>query len=137
MSNWKRNVWVGVMLLFALTVMAQTNVKDRVEVMYFHGKQRCVTCMAIERHAREVVEKEFAREMKDGEVVFKVVDISTVEGAKIARKYRVNWSSLFVNGWKGGVEKRNDLTQFAFKKARRQADEFKKGVREKIQELRK
>ena len=22
--------------------------KDRVEVLYFHGKQRCATCMAIE-----------------------------------------------------------------------------------------
>lgn len=23
--------------------------KDRVEVLYFHGKQRCATCMAIEK----------------------------------------------------------------------------------------
>ncbi len=24
-----------------------------VEVLYFHGKQRCVTCVAIERHTQE------------------------------------------------------------------------------------
>ena len=34
--------------------------KDRVEVLYFHGKQRCATCMAIEKNAKEAVEAQFA-----------------------------------------------------------------------------
>lgn len=128
----KRNLLFLVFSLFAITIMAQTKVKDHVEVMYFYGKQRCVTCMAIEKNAREVVEKDFAKEVKSGKVVFKIVDISTAEGAKIAKDYRVTWSSLFVNGWKNGKETRNDMTQFAFKNARNHADEFKKGVKEKI-----
>lgn len=33
---------------------------DCVEVLCFHGKQRCATCIAIERNTREVLEKEFA-----------------------------------------------------------------------------
>lgn len=122
------------MSLFAVMVLAQTNMRDRVEVLYFHGKQRCATCMAIEKHAREVVEKDFANEKKSGKVVFRVVDISTPEGAKIAKDYRVTWSSLYVNGWKNGKEKRNDMTQFAFKNARSKSDEFKKGVSGKIKE---
>ena len=117
--------------------MAQTKVKDHVEVVYFHGKQRCVTCMAIEKHAREVVEKDFAKEKKNGKVVFKIVDISTAEGGKAAKDYRVSWSSLFVNGWKDGKEKRNDMTQFAFKNARKNTDEFKRGVGDKIKEMMK
>lgn len=128
----KRNLLFLLLSLFAITMMAQTKMKDHVEVMYFHGKQRCVTCMAIEKNAREVVEKDFAKEVKSGKVVFKIVDISTAEGAKIAKDYRVTWSSLFVNGWKNGKETRNDMTQFAFKNARKHADEFKKGVKEKI-----
>ncbi|MGN0310413.1 MAG: nitrophenyl compound nitroreductase subunit ArsF family protein [Bacteroides sp.] len=123
--------------LFALMAGAQTKVNDHVEVMYFHGKQRCMTCMAIEKHAREVVEKDFAHEKKSGNVVFRVVDISTDEGAKIAKDYRVTWSSLYVNGWKNGKEMRNDMTQFAFKNARNHTDEFKKGVSGKIKELMK
>ena len=133
----KRNLLFVVMGLFAMVALAQTKVKDHVEVMYFHGKQRCMTCMAIEKNAREVVEKDFANEKKSGKVVFKVVDISTDEGAKIAKDYRVTWSSLFVNGWKNGKEKRNDMTQFAFKNARKNANEFKKGVSGKIKELMK
>ena len=88
----KRNLLFVAMNLFAMMALAQTRVKDYVEVMYFHGKQRCVTCMAIEKYAKEVVEKDFADEKKSGKVVFKVVDISTDEGAKIAKNYRVTWS---------------------------------------------
>ena len=133
----KRNLLFVVMSLFAMVAFAQTKVKDHVEVVYFHGKQRCVTCMAIEKNAREVGEKDFANEKKNGKVVFKVVDISTPEGAKIAKDYRVTWSSLYVNGWKNGKEKRNDMTQFAFKNARKHADEFKKGVKGKIKAMMK
>ena len=125
------------MSLLAMTALGQTRVRDHVEVMYFHGKQRCATCMAIEKYAREVVEKDFANEKKNGKVVFKIVDISTDEGKKTAKKYRVTWSSLFVNGWKAGKEKRNDMTQFAFKNARKNSDEFKRGVSGKIKELMK
>lgn len=30
--------------------------KDHVEVLYFHGKQRCITCAAIEKNTKETVE---------------------------------------------------------------------------------
>lgn len=133
----KRKLLFALMSLLAMTALAQTKVRDHVEVMYFHGKQRCATCMAIEKYAREVVEKDFANEKKNGKVVFKIVDISTDEGKKIAKKYRVTWSSLFVNGWKAGKEKRNDMTQFAFKNARKNSDEFKRGVSGKIKQLMK
>lgn len=133
----KRKLLFALMSLLAMTALAQTRVRDHVEVMYFHGKQRCATCMAIEKYSLEVVEKDFANEKKNGKVVFKSVDISTDEGEKMAKKYRVTWSSLFVNGWKAGKEKRNDMTQFAFKNARKNSDEFKRGVSGKIKELMK
>lgn len=50
--------------------------KDRVEVLYFHSKQRCATCMAIEKNAKEAVEAEFADELKNGTLVFRTIDIS-------------------------------------------------------------
>ena len=133
----RRNLLFIVLSLFAVMAFAQTGVGNRVEVMYFHGKQRCATCMAIEKYAREVVEKDFSNEKKAGKVVFKVVDITTAEGAKLAKRYRVTWSSLYINGWKKGKEKRNDMTQFAFKHARNHPDQFKRGVNRKIKELMK
>lgn len=111
---------------------AVQNEKDRVEVLYFHGKQRCATCMAIEKNAKEVVNTLFANELKNGTVVFKTVDISTPEGEKIADKYEVTWSSLFVNKWKDGKESRNNLTEFGFGNARNNPDGFKKSLADKI-----
>lgn len=114
------------------TANAKSPVNDRVEVIYFHGKQRCATCMAIEKNTREVLNSMFANELKSGKVVFKIVDISTPEGEKIADRYEVTWSSLFVNKWKGGKETRDNMTEFGFGNARKNPDAFKKGLADKI-----
>lgn len=106
--------------------------KDCVEVIYFHGKQRCATCMAIEKNTVEVIEKTFADEVRNNEVVFKIVDISTPEGEAIADKYEVTWSSLFVNKWEGGKETRNNMTDFSFGNARKNPEQFKQGLTETI-----
>ena len=128
-----RKILFILLVLIATAAMAQGRVKDHVEVVYFHGKQRCLTCMAIEKYAREVVDTDFAREKQSGKVLFRTVDITTPEGAKLAKKYRVSWSSLYINGWKGGKEKRNDVAAFAFKHARQDTAEFKKEVKKTIQ----
>lgn len=130
----KKTFLLALMCLFALAVTVQAQVKERVEVVYFHGKQRCATCLVIEKYAREVVNQDFADEQKSGKVVFKVVDISTTEGKKLTKSYRVTWSSLFINSWKDGKEQRSNITEFSFKNARKNTEEFKKGVRDKIKE---
>lgn len=121
--------------LFVFAGMAQAQTKnDYVEVVYFHGKQRCSTCIALEKFTREVVETDFAEQVRDGSVRFKTVDISTKDGAELAKKYKVSWSSLFVNWWENGKETRNDLTRFGLQNARSKTDEFKKGLKAKINE---
>ena len=67
----------------------QLEQKDHVEVLYFHGKQRCATCMAIEKNAKEVVEVQFANELKNGTLVFRTIDISDPKNETIAEKYEV------------------------------------------------
>lgn len=109
--------------------------KDRVEVLYFHGKQRCATCIAIEKQAKEAVETQFADELENGTVVFKSLDISQPEHEKIADKYEVSWSSLLVCQWKDGKESHENLTEYAFKNARTAQDTFKQELTGKITEL--
>lgn len=116
------------------TANAKSPAKDRVEVMYFHGKQRCKTCMAIEQNTREVIEKTFANEVKNGTVVFRIIDISTPQGETTADKYEVTWSSLFVNKWKNGKETRNNMTEFGFGSAKNNPEAFKQGLTDKIRQ---
>lgn len=106
--------------------------QEYVEVIYFHGKKRCMTCNAIEKLTKEVLQKHFAQQLKDGKVIFKTVDISTKAGEKIADKYEVTWSSLYINQWKNGKEIRTNMTEFGFANARNSPDEFSAGIKKKI-----
>ncbi len=105
--------------------------KDVVEVLYFHGKQRCATCMAIEKNTKELMESTFAEKLKNGKLVFKSVDITQEE--TLADKYEVSWSSLIIVDYdKNGKEEATNMTEFAFGNARTNPDNFKKGVAEQI-----
>jgi len=117
------------------TIGKNASEKTIVEVLYFHGKQRCPTCIAIGDNSLDVLNKEFASQMKNKQVKFKEIDISTPEGEKIADKYHVTWSSLYVNQWKNGKEKRNDMTSFGFENARNNTKVFRTGLKNKIVQL--
>lgn len=128
----KRLLLAFVIGLLSLAGMAKGSADDYVEVLYFHGKQRCATCIAIEKQTKAVIAQSFAAETKSGKLRFKEVDISTAEGKKLAQQYKVTWSSLFVTKHKGGKATKHDLTQFGFKNARKNESLFKKGLRARI-----
>lgn len=108
--------------------------KDIVEVLYFHGKQRCATCIAIEKNTQELLETTFADRLKNGEVVYKSIDITEEE--TLADKYEVSWSSLIIVDYdKNGKEETSNLTEFAFGNARTNPDNFKKGVAKQINKM--
>lgn len=109
--------------------------KDRVEILYFHGAQRCITCRAIEKYTKELLDSIYSQELASGKVVYRVIDISKKENEAIADKYEVSWSSLFVNGWKADKENVNNMTEFAFGNARNNPAKFQEGIRQKIDEL--
>ena len=51
----KRFLFLTIACLFSIWGMAQSDTDTYVEVLYFHGKQRCTTCKAIEKYTKEVV----------------------------------------------------------------------------------
>lgn len=108
---------------------------NRIEVLYFHGAQRCITCRAIEANTVALLDSLYSKEKENGKIIFKVIDISKKENEQIADKYEVTWSSLFVNGWKDGKETVNNLTEFSFSNVRNAPDKFKEGIKSKIDEL--
>ena len=111
----------------------QTN-KDVVEVLYFHGAQRCANCMAIEKNTKELVEMAYAEPLKSGKLVFRSVDITKEEA--LAERYEVSWSSLILVDYdKSGKENATNLTEFAFGNARTAPDKFKQGLSARITEM--
>ena len=81
------------------------------------------------------MKENLSEQVKKGEVVFKVIDISKKENEKIAEKYEVTWSSLFVVGYKNGQEPAENMTQFAFGNARKSPEVFKEGLVKTINDM--
>lgn len=109
--------------------------KDVVEVLYFHGKQRCATCMAIEKETKTIVNGQFVNSVKGGKLKFRVIDITKAENETIAEKYEITWSSLVIVKYKDDKEQAENLTKFAFANARSKPDVFRSELTKKINEL--
>ena len=109
--------------------------KDGVEVLYFHGKQRCATCQAIEKETKALIDSQFADAVKSGKVRFRVVDITKSENEALADKYEITWSSLVIVKYNNGKETSENLTQFAFANARSNPARFKKELATKINQM--
>lgn len=107
--------------------------KTSVEVLYFHGKQRCATCVAIEENTKQLIEERFSEQISKGELVFKTIDIN--ENETLADKYEITWSSLVLVDNQNGKEFVEDLTNFAFTNALNSPDEFKEGVSKTINNM--
>lgn len=69
---------------------------EKVELLYFHPRFRCLSCNNIEKFAKEVAEDEFSREMKDGKLVFMSLDIDDPENSGLLEELGVTGSSLYV-----------------------------------------
>jgi thiol-disulfide isomerase/thioredoxin len=103
---------------------------SKVEVIDFHSTHRCMTCLAIEKSARSVVETSFANELKSGKIVFRTVDVDDAKNAAIAEKFEAAGTALFVYNGKTGQAV--DLTEKAFMYAVNKEEKFKEELRNAI-----
>ena len=106
-----------------------------VEVLYFHGPQRCRTCVALQNATKEVVDAKFVSELKSGRVKFKEIDLSTKEGEKLGNKYEISWSSLLIVRHEGKKEKVADLTDDGFRYAVNNKEKIQSIISQKITEF--
>ena len=140
----KKTAFVLMAALFLLSCsnkkQEQTQVKEKIkqdgiEVLYFHGKQRCKSCVSIELRTKEMLDTYFAQEMKEGKIVFKAIDISLKENESIADKYEIAFSSLLVIKHQNGDETVKNLTDFGFSYAYKNPETFIEGMKEEIDAL--
>lgn len=78
-----------------------------VYVYYFHGKQRCKTCIAVENHSKEAIEQMYGDNQN---VQFLEVLIEDAGYKELVEKYDVSWSTLIVAKGDDYI----DITQSSF-----------------------
>lgn len=107
--------------------------QDVVEVIDFYGTHRCTTCKNIEANAQYTVESFFAKEVEEGKVAFKTVNVDEDENSEIAERFEAFGTALFINVIREGTENHIDLTNFAFEKGN-DKEEFSAALKQKIEE---
>lgn len=81
-----------------------------VNVYYFHGKQRCKTCIAVGDVAKKTIEETYAGNQK---VKFIEVNTSDKQFEDLVNKYEVSWNALIISKGDNSV----DITEQAFANA--------------------
>jgi thiol-disulfide isomerase/thioredoxin len=90
----------------------------RVQVYYFHGKQRCVTCVTLQKVAEEAVKENFGT---NKDVAFVEIDFSEKANEALAEKYEIVFSSLII----ASGDDFKDITDDSFAMVMRNPDGLK------------
>jgi len=96
-----------------------------VNVFYFHGKQRCKTCNAVQDIARETIETAFANNDK---VRFIEINTSKKGNEALIEKYEVTWNALIITKGEDFVE----ITKQAFATAVSEPQKLKNLIKSKV-----
>ena len=117
-------------------VQAQTKApgknKPRCKVYYFHPNERCPIDQAIEENTRKLMQTDFGKNIKDGTIIFQVLNTDDKANAKIVAKFDINAQALYIVKTEKGKEIKTDLTEFAFSYGQNNPGKFKTRLKEEI-----
>ena len=82
---------------------------SRIEVIYFHMTQRCVTCLCFEERINYVIEKYFSDAISSGKLTYRVLNAQEPQNADLAKKYKALGSQLFINSVVNGFDNIDDI----------------------------
>jgi hypothetical protein len=84
----------------------------RVVAYYLHTTNRCVTCRKIETYSREAIETAFPQELKDGRLVWRVVNFEEKGNEHFVKDFQLYTKSLvLVDEVKGKQARWKNLTK--------------------------
>lgn len=122
--------------IFGFCQNEQVNSQNtHIDVYYFHRTDRCMTCLSIEENTKSTLDTYFADELKNGTISFYSICYEGEEDQEKIEKFDVEAPALYLTKIKKGKESTKDLTDFAFDNSLHNADKFKSGLRDKINEM--
>jgi hypothetical protein len=127
----KKIIFFTLTLIMTSTVFGQKATK--LQIVYFHAKNRCPTCISIEENTKKTLNTYFSTQLKDGTIKLQVLDVSEEKNEKMVEKYEADGSGLFLTKVDGKKETTTDFTNFAFSYSRNQAEKFIAGLKAEIE----
>lgn len=109
----------------------ESEVKENIEVYYFHFTRRCVTCKAVESETKSILEALYPTQIKNGLISFKEVNLDNEASKSAAEKAKAQGQALII--LKG--DKRVDLTAKGFMYAVSSPDKLQDEIKKAIDPL--
>ncbi len=85
-------------------MVASSAPSHQIVAYYFHGFQRCKTCLHIESQAKLALENRYPEAFRDGLLEWKAVNFEEEANAEMATKYELVASSLVIVEFVDGAE---------------------------------
>jgi hypothetical protein len=73
-------------------------------VYYFHGNMRCRNCMAFEQYTRDAMDEFFAEKMREGKLIYKVMNVDDNENEHFISDYSLTTKSVVLVKFTDGKE---------------------------------
>ncbi|NQT33321.1 MAG: hypothetical protein HQ594_06605 [Candidatus Omnitrophica bacterium] len=111
---------------------------DHIAVYYFHGNFRCNSCHKIENYTKETVDKYFNKEIRSGDIVYKIVNVEQKENVHFVEEYQLYTKSVVLSLVKDGKEiKYKNLTKvWEYLNSKTKFEDYeKKEIKEFLKEL--
>lgn len=80
--------------------------ENGVIIYQFHRRFRCQACHSLEAAINEALDRHFAREVKDGRIVFRVVDLDAEGNGHYEKDYQFFYNTVIMVDVKNGSEAR-------------------------------
>jgi hypothetical protein len=131
--------FIALILLFSASDVAYTQEKPKdsqahkVEVYYFHPNERCPIDQSIEENTLKLMYSRFSKEIREGSILFQVINTDDKAQAKTVSRFEINAQALYIVYWSNGKEIKNDLTHFAFSNGLSNPEKFKTGLKDEIE----
>jgi hypothetical protein len=82
---------------------------EKVELLYFHRTQRCVSCNNAEQYTRDTLNKYYANELQYGQISIQSIDYQ--QDKAMAEKYNVKVQGLKIVTTRGGQTNVKDVPE--------------------------
>lgn len=111
-----------------------TSQNSKVIAYYFHGTFRCTTCRTIEQYSHDAIQMYFAKELGNGRLEFRPVNIEEPENKHFIQDYQLVTRSLVLSLMSDGKEtKWNNLADVW--KLVRDKDKFFQYVKDEVEKF--
>lgn len=124
--------YIRAQVLTIKTVRFQQKITRLSGIYYFHGKNRCKTCIAVGDVSQNTLKKYFS-ENKD--VVFHEINIEADSNKSIVEEFQVTGSALGIKFSEDKNTYRDDLTAFAFMNAVTHPDTLENYLKTRIENI--